>query len=162
MSFLFILRAATATVGAISVFLDGRSSALAEFTGGKRHTTEHTARIVFLYRCAFLFGNTVFHCLHQILRGANNANDGEDPQRNGEKTSAALTVTAVVKAQRGIQGRHHSLGKAAFAATAAVAIARSLHDATSQKHRLYHLYNRPLIGMLFMRSLSSKNFGDKS
>jgi hypothetical protein len=56
---------------------------------------EHFARVIGGRRNTFLFGNGIFRAVNEILRGAFNANDGEEAERNEKDFIAYFTNSAI-------------------------------------------------------------------
>lgn len=125
-----------------------RQSVGAKFANRKRHLAEDLAGIVLLNGTALLFGNTVFGGVDQKLCGTNDAHHRENTERYGQIT--VPDVGGVIKEnRRGKRGEHAVRQISLAAATAAFAIADTLGNTASQNHGVNHLYNRPLIGMLY-------------
>lgn len=90
---LLLLFAATAAIG---LSLDITESGRIEFIDGERHMFEHFAGIVGGGRNAFLFGNGIFRAVYEILRGALDAHDGEEAERDGKNLAVVLVRDSAV------------------------------------------------------------------
>ena len=90
---LLLLFAATAAIG---LSLDITESGRIEFIDGERHMFEHFAGIVGGGRNAFLFGNGIFRAVYEILRGALDAHDGEEAERDGKYLAVVLVGDSAV------------------------------------------------------------------
>ena len=113
-----------------------------KFPHGERHIAKYTARIVLLYGCAFLFGNAVFGCLHQILRRTYDSDHREDAERNRQISSTPAILLSASKIQRCIQTCNHGSREIVFVTAAAtVAFADTLHNICSKQDGAYHLYD---------------------
>ena len=90
---LLLLFTATAAIG---LSLDIAESGRIEFIDGERHMFEHFAGIVGGGRNTFLFGNGIFRAVYEILRGALDAHDGEEAERDGKNLSVVLVRDSAV------------------------------------------------------------------
>ena len=158
----FLRFSAITTTSAVAFGERGRQGCTlpTKFTRWERHRTEYTARIVFLYGNTFLFGNTVFGCLNEILRGAHNANDREDAERNGE-VAFSVSIISTAKAQRCFEASKYGLGNIAFvAATTAFAFADTFYDARAENNGRNHLNNGGgfVFFVAFLRCATAKVF----
>lgn len=116
-----------------------RNRLCAEFTHGKRHGAKYVTGLILLNRHTFLFGDAALGCLDEILSGTNNANDREDAERHGQKSSAVM----IVEAKRRIEGSDDRLGKVVFlTAAATVAVLGIFHDLGSKQNGINDLYDR--------------------
>ena len=86
----------SATVVGLS--LDIAEGGRIEFIDGERHMFEHFTGIVGGGRNAFLFGNGIFRAVHEILRGALDAHDGEEAERDGKHLAAVFVGKSAVHA----------------------------------------------------------------
>ena len=84
-----------AVIGLALQLAEGRGI---KFVDGERHMFEHFAGVVGGGRNAFLFGNGVFRAVNEVLRGALNANDGEEAERDGEDLSVIFVGDPAVHA----------------------------------------------------------------
>ena len=107
----------------------------AEFCGRERHILKYRAGVILLGRYAFLVGNAVLCGADEILRGANDANDREDAERDGEISSRAVNESAV-----DLCGDR--LGNIVAAATAATAAVVSLAHLGRENDGVYYLNDR--------------------
>ena len=92
----FFISFLTAAAG-VGLSLDIAESGRIEFIDGERHMFEHFAGIVGGGRNAFLFGDGIFRAVNEILRGALNANDGEEAERDGEYLAVVLVRDPAVQ-----------------------------------------------------------------
>ena len=86
-----------ATAAGVGLSLDITESGRIEFIDGKCHMLEHFAGIVGGGRNAFLFGDGIFRAVYEILRGALNANDGEEAERDGKHLAVMLVRDPAVQ-----------------------------------------------------------------
>jgi hypothetical protein len=104
----------------------------------ERHFAEYVAGIILLHGSAFLFGNAVLGCLHQILGRTYDANHREDTKRNGQITSAVT----LVKIKGRIKSSAYRFGKITFLTTAtAVTLGNLFHDPGAKNHGIHNLYD---------------------
>ena len=96
LSGLLRLRLFTSATG-IVIALDITESGRIEFIDGERHMLEHFAGIVGGGRNAFLFGNGIFRAVYEVLRGALNAHDGEEAERDGKHLAVVLVRDSAVQ-----------------------------------------------------------------
>ena len=82
---------------AIGLSLDIAESGRIEFINGERHMLEHFAGIVGGRGNTFLFGDGVFRAVYEILRGALNAHDGEEAERDGKHLAVVLVSDSAVQ-----------------------------------------------------------------
>ena len=96
LSGLLRLRLFTSATG-IVIALDIAESGRIEFIDGERHMLEHFAGIVGGGRNAFLFGDGILRAVYEILRGALNAHDGEEAERDGKHLAVVLVRDSAVQ-----------------------------------------------------------------
>lgn len=95
LSGLLRLRLFTSAAG-IVIALDIAESGRIEFIDGERHMFEHFAGIVGGGRNTFLFGDGIFRAVYEVLRGALDAHDGEEAERDGKNLAVVLVRDSAV------------------------------------------------------------------
>ena len=120
---------------AIGLSLDIAESGRIEFINGERHMLEHFAGIVGGRGNTFLFGDGVFRAVYEILRGALNAHDGEEAERDGKHLAVVLVGDSAVHAIA------DGLGEVLRAEAAMMADLARVENAGGEDERIHDLKN---------------------
>ena len=96
--FLIIL-ASTTTFGVIVILIASCGSKIGQtkFLGRKRHITECSAGVIVIRGNAFLFGDTIFCCINNILCCSYESYYRENTQGNGNISSLGITEGSIYR-----------------------------------------------------------------
>ena len=103
----------------------------AEFVYRERHTVEQTARIVFVHFLTYLFWDTVFYCIYQILCRTFDADYREESQGDNQFVSFGVADVAAGN------GAANSLGNFITATAATAAFVIRFYNFTGQNDRIH-------------------------